>query len=493
MNYFLIYLIIFQVNIEWVRKDSIFFSISGSEGVKGIYKHGYVYGGGNAPQYHSASLLMIFKYDTLGNFVNYYSYSDANYRKFLLEDFAVDDSQNIYVCFAAHSDITKYDYGVLKFKKDSTFPVWVYIYNNSLENGDDFPVSLEIGKDKKIYVTGWSYGCCGENYQVYTIKFLPDGTREWWIFYGYSFDSPEFARGMVVDKDGNIWICGETYDTAGISHLLLLKYDTLGNLLFSDVCSLPNSSFYPKKIIFDGFENIYITGNISINGNSDYLIAKYKINGQRDWVINYGGIPDLPEIGYSCGIDTLGYLYVTGKSGEDIMTLKISFDSNILWSRRYDYNYGEEIGYDIAVDKSGNAYITGSCGFEPSLSDFITLKYTPSGTKLWDIKLGNVLTKDSSYSIFLDENNKIYVVGTTDTIIEDTVVILLVPRLTIVKYSEEPKIGESKIKNILSDKEFLKFSSSSIYDISGRKINIKNLTLHPGIYYIKKKRIIFLK
>ncbi|MEO0262748.1 MAG: hypothetical protein ABIM62_03395 [candidate division WOR-3 bacterium] len=492
MNIFLMCMIIFQVNTKWTRRP---FEHIISKGVKGVYKDGYIYAGGNQanslyyPQ--SPSFLIVVKYDTAGNYIFSYNYDPSDYSRILLKDFAIDNTQDIYVAFAAFKNSSQYDYGVLKFDSSESYPVWIYIYNDS-ENKDDIPVSIKIGRDNKIYVAGYAYKDSIENYDFYIIKFLPCGGIAWSSFYGYTIGSADFARDMVIDKDGNIWICGETYDMNNVSSLVLLKYDTLGNILFSDIYNLPNASFYPKKIIFDQIENIYVIGNCLIDGNSDYLIAKYKVYGQREWVINYGESNNFPEIAYSCGVDTCGYIYVTGESAENIMTLKISPNSQILWSKRLDYSLvGKEIGYDISVEESGNSFITGIVSYDTFHCDFLTLKYTSSGVLSWTILYDAANFTDSSYSIFLDENKDIYVVGVSDTVTGDSLFIV-VPTLIIIKYSEESNIKEVKRKNIFVNKNDLKGLSCDLYDILGRRITSKNLRLPSGIYYSKKKKIVFM-
>src|SRR5258706_11182747 len=94
--------------------------------------------------------------------------------------------------------------------------------------------------------------------------------------------------------------------------------------------------------------------------------------------------------------DPSGNFYITGFENTiahdvDFLTLKYGPDGTLLWERRYN-GPGNDLdrAKSIAVDKAGNVYVTGeSDGGKghgtDNLSglDVATIKYSPEGKELW--------------------------------------------------------------------------------------------------------------
>lgn len=517
MNIILTFFILTQVTPEWIKRYT-----TNSEGKKILYKDGYVYAGGIKYLNDTTIASIVLKYDTSGNLIQEYEYTSPWQRASILKDFVVDDSGSIYIASAIYHPDSGYDYGVLKFKENGEL-AWDFIHGE-LEGGDDIPVTIKIGKDKKIYATGYIYGCCGANFDFFTVKLTPQGTKIWQNTYGYLLDSPDKATDMTIDENGNIWICGITYDTnMTYQSLVVLEYDTMATTLFTDVYNPPDIFIFPNKIHSDNLGNIYVAGTYTDRGNSDYLIAKYSIQGIREWILTYGEDPQRQETAKSCGTDSLGNLYVTGTSAGDIMTLKITPDSNIICNLRYDYAGGIDAGYDIKVEKYGNSYITGWSENTNGDMDFVTINYRFCGAQLWAVRYDGINLNDYSYSIVLKDTDEIYIAGTSDTVTNDTI-----SNMVIIKYVEGQGIKENKlyriqgaelkIPTIIKDKIILPINPFThqpihlyIYNKSGRKIikipvrekilNLRELNIGSGAYFIKlesknykrTQKIMFLK
>jgi hypothetical protein len=116
-----------------------------------------------------------------------------------------------------------------------------------------------------------------------------------------------------------------------------------------------------------------------------------------------------------------GSVYVTGysvgaTSGYDIVTVKYSATGATLWSKRFS---GAGNNFDrptcLAVDSSENVYVSGA-SFAGSANglDFVTLKYSPSGTLLWTITYNGAASgSDVATAITLDSSDNAMVSGYT--------------------------------------------------------------------------------
>jgi uncharacterized protein YdeI (BOF family) len=86
------------------------------------------------------------------------------------------------------------------------------------------------------------------------------------------------------------------------------------------------------------------------------------------------------------------------------------------WHATYN---GEANGYDgafaVATDKRGNTYITGQTTNPDTATDYITIKYSPTGTQLWKqyYKGGDPNSDgvDIAHAIAVDNDGNVYVTG----------------------------------------------------------------------------------
>jgi hypothetical protein len=89
------------------------------------------------------------------------------------------------------------------------------------------------------------------------------------------------------------------------------------------------------------------------------------------------------------------------------------------WARRYNGSgTTHDRAYTLVVDSAGNIYVSGSSqgtNTDPYNRDFLTIKYSPTGTVLWSKQFGGTLGLSDSASVSaLDCNGNLYVAGVTD-------------------------------------------------------------------------------
>ncbi len=115
------------------------------------------------------------------------------------------------------------------------------------------------------------------------------------------------------------------------------------------------------------------------------------VEPHEEWVARYDGPDHLLDSGTSVGVDALGNVYVAGNSNvpsgsfiSDYVTIAYGSGGVELWLDRYDGPAGyHDYARDMAVDSAGNVYVTGESAGLGTLSDYATIMYDASGTRMW--------------------------------------------------------------------------------------------------------------
>jgi uncharacterized delta-60 repeat protein len=138
------------------------------------------------------------------------------------------------------------------------------------------------------------------------------------------------------------------------------------------------------------------------------------------WTRFYNGTGNGSDRVAAMALDGRGNIYVTGYSegagsGEDYLTIKYSPKGKRLWARRFNgpKNKGDS-ATAIAVDARGNAYVTGSSWGGRTGGDWATIKYSADGRPLWVQRFSN--GNGGGHAIALDSQGNVYVTGTWATI-----------------------------------------------------------------------------
>ena len=105
-----------------------------------------------------------------------------------------------------------------------------------------------------------------------------------------------------------------------------------------------------------------------------------------NWHANFNGGSNATDKVVSIAVDNNCNTIVTGQSdsigqGIDIVTIKYDLNGNIVWQQRFDgADHLDDIPTDLKVDPNGNVYVCGRTQGTSTGFDFVTLKYTASGT-----------------------------------------------------------------------------------------------------------------
>ncbi|NVM29024.1 MAG: SBBP repeat-containing protein [Candidatus Helarchaeota archaeon] len=222
------------------------------------------------------------------------------------------------------------------------------------------------------------------------------------------------GTGVAIDTNNDVYMTGSTNSFGdGSSDILLVKYDSLGNQLWNRTWR-GASSDYSYDIIVDNDNSICITGSTtSASNNLDVLLLKYDSGGNlllnKTWGTSYD------DYGYGIAVDGNNNIYIAATTGiigpfqegnPDAILLKFGPVGNFLWNRtRGGPTIGK--GESVAVDYDDNIYLAGYLNntFDETQSNLLA-KYDPTGNLLW-----NRTCYGSGKSIAIDNSNNVYFAG----------------------------------------------------------------------------------
>ena len=325
--------------------------------------------------------------------------------------------------------------------------------------------ALDVDPDSGVFVLA----PLSTSDDIWVGKYFSDGALAWAFNIGNA--SIEEAFAIRLDGQGNIYICGYfvntmdfdpsssvfelTSTTPSNSDGFFAKYDNDGNFIWVRQIASSVTAFCGDLII-DQDEFIYLTGNFSgtgdldpgpgqaiftSTGNNDAFIAKYDINGNYIWGFLLQGSV-LPCNGVSLGLTANRDLIasgifqqtidldpsantanVTSSGNYDVYLARYSPAGNFIWGFKIGGNQVDEVKR-INIAPSGDILVaglfSGTVDFDPSANsssqssngnrDIFVASYSDSGNLNW-VKTYGGSSNDEARSVYVDENNNIYVTG----------------------------------------------------------------------------------
>ncbi|MCH8275038.1 MAG: SBBP repeat-containing protein [Armatimonadetes bacterium] len=267
----------------------------------------------------------------------------------------------------------------------------------------------------------WIHSTCVILWLALTTSSMAQIGQSWVSRYNWTADRDDVAFAVTVDAAGNVYVTGQSvwHWWLGGTDYATVKYDPAGNELWSRRYSgTVNARFNNAwNIDVDGAGNVYVTGtSLGDNTGLDIATIKYDTDGVELWVRRYNGAENGDEWAGGQALDGTGNVYVTGRtwggaSGNDVITVKYAPDGTVLWERIYDGPAGRgDAGWGLTVDVAGNICVVGEA--RAPNRDVLVLKYDPAGNLLWDsIFNGPGNRIDFGQDIAADALGNLYVVG----------------------------------------------------------------------------------
>jgi len=247
---------------------------------------------------------------------------------------------------------------------------WIKTYDGDLDP-PRFNCANELAMDNQgnVYVTGFAQTHdIDYDYDVITIKYLPDGSVGWTAIYDGPSNISEMGNNLVVTADGEVYVAGQVYD-------------------FNDG---------------------------SDHGN-DFLIIKYLPNGDTAWARQYNGDNNTHDYLNDLKVTAAGDVYAVAYCDTlYLTTLKYSSSGDLLWMRKYRPAEGKAFGGSVEIDDFGNVF---ACGGEylpagPYYNPGVILVYSSTGDTLGIQTYEIPGTLSVSFGQSVLKNGYLYVAGT---------------------------------------------------------------------------------
>lgn len=297
--------------------------------------------------------------------------------------------------------------------------------------------------------------------------------KDWaWVRQGDGGDPLARSNGndVATDENGNVYVAGYSSATntiafgniiltnSGAGDIFLVKYDSIGNVLWAKSIGGSGADQYPA-IAIDTSGNVFITGSTNstdfptlnpgggsyfqstLSGSTDAFIAKYNKSGTLLWSTYYGGTGG--DAGYGIATDKNCNLFIGGSTFSSDFPVQsafqatwsgsseafiIKFDNNgsRIWSTFYG-GTGYDRGYKMATDIYGNIFISGytysvnlpvsTTAFQKTINgsaDVFVAKFNAIGSMVWATYFGGTKS-DVGNGIAIDVKGNILITGQTSS------------------------------------------------------------------------------
>ncbi len=469
---------------DWVRTYSNFDSTAASVNIA-VDSAGNIYQTGSYLDPVTFTNIVTIKYNSKGERLWLKEFNGNVNADEQPASIAVDKIGNIIVAGDAYvSDSTGYDYIVLKYSSDGK-QEWVKSFSGI---GDGYDQANNICTDDSlnIYVTGYSFR--NNTYEdIMTIKLNNKGDELWRKRFDGGLQSHNQPTSILLDDSSNVYVIGFSDSAYTSQNIIILKYTNTGQLLWqkrpykwplTQGKSLINST--------DSDGNLYVCASVSKSLNENVmLILKYDSNGNLDQELTYNNDSSLTVIPGKVRIDENQNVYVAGYFTSEFLLKKFFLikynNSGILdWVRTdtlSDFNYF--VAQDVFLDNNLNTYLVGwtEKGFVASI---ITMKFNSEEKKEWT----QYYTKTNSISNFpnkiLVKNSDVFVSGWSGGDAETWKEFTLIkytqtngPWITSIKDIPNDQGGWVNVKFIknINDTDSLKLSKSSNAELYTVEIN----------------------
>ncbi len=335
----------------------------------------------------------------------------------IAEGMIFDATGNVIVVGGNHNLVTQKDAAIVKYATVNGSVTWSKTYNGKGDFSDKVNAIITDSK-KNIYITGYVIDFEAKK-DLFCAKLNSNGVTQWFKTYDFAFDDDE-GKAIAIDTLGGVYVCGSSIGSGTSDDYIVIKYDTLGNQLWTYRYNYVNENDIATSISVTTAGTVFVTGYSDQNTSnlvSNYDIATIKLSsaGVQQAIVRYNGSGNGADRAVKIQAVNATNIWVTGRvwngTNEDIATIKYNGSLVQQWIGIYTGAGFTDQPRDMFVDGSGNSFIAGNTGTASNSDDYVVVKYNNAGTQQWTYTYnGTGSYIDRAYSIFSNANG-VYLTG----------------------------------------------------------------------------------
>jgi len=228
----------------------------------------------------------------------------------------------------------------------------------------------------------------------------------------------------ALDGQENLLVVGNTLQAAGNTDIITTKFDRDGGVLWEKTFAGPTNGYdYGVALSLDNQDNVFVAGVVSTaSGQSAVQLIKYNSNGSLLWSSlwgnNVGNLYDLPT---SITLDDSGNIIVIGATinsalKTDWILLKFDPTGSLLWDKTFDYAGHHDLPTQVVVNPSNDIEVLGFSENAPASVNFVRVAFSGSSGLVLsqEAKYLSEISGSSPTSVALDANQNFYIAGTSN-------------------------------------------------------------------------------
>jgi Secretion system C-terminal sorting domain len=337
------------------------------------------------------------------------------------------------------------DMAIIKYGTNGK--LWAKNYEPYMFNSyDDYGIDMGCDTSGNFYAIAQVLSPAGNMEDLYIMKCDSSGTKQW--DHNYSAASgPDYPVALAVSPSGTSYPLLQAYNFFGTATNDITTIQYLTNSTenwLSKYNGSGNADDYPAAIVLDSQDNQYVCGIADAGATNDMVAMKQNIYGTRLWTYTYNGSANENDSAVAIRYLSNNLTVVTGKCREfqsgfvrdAIVTLLID-SGTVVWTKKYFGDAGiGAVPTQMIVDASDNIYISGYENSTGAMKEACIIKYSASGTELWNLQYSGIQGFDDVFTgLALDNNQDLVATGQTTTAINNA-------NYLTVKYSNPTSTSE---------------------------------------------------
>ena len=326
-----------------------------------------------------------------------------------------------YVLGSAMNADGNYDYLLSRYNLDGELlPGWPRRYD-TMRMSDEIGEDTAFDSEGNLLMVGTGEGFGGSDIYLYkydSAGFLLNG----WPRRFDGGEGDDHGYGVTTDTQDNIIVVGSVENASGHRSYLVMKYDSDGALLWSDIRTRhsDHDSEAMAVVVGDGGE-VFATGyGTNADGVEDLVALKYSSGGQVQfpfpcYQLNGTG----NDRGYDIALDSDGNIVLAGEREQegnlDFALVKKDPDNGVtLFALNKYYDTGSDFdhGRGLVMDSAGGVYLVGYTGMAGEEKGWMA-RYDDQGemTQGWPVQFDLGSTRVRPRAVAADSDNNVVVAG----------------------------------------------------------------------------------